>query len=90
MGLDLETIATYGTAQMQLHTRAHVLACPHACANMCPITSDGTLVSLNLLHMRVTQRAAHTRMQLEWIHTLVCTHMILACHLRVVVRALKI
>ena len=66
--MDLETIATYGTAQMQLHTLAHVLAYLHACANMCPITSDGTLVGLNLLHMRVTQRAAHA------CYTKGCTH----------------
>ena len=84
------SVATYGTAQMQLHTRARVVACPHAYANMCPITSHGTLVSLNLLHMRVTQRAVHTRMQIEWIHTFVRTHMILACHLCVVDRALKV
>ena len=31
---------------MQLHTRAHLLASPHTCANLCPVISDGTLARL--------------------------------------------
>ena len=38
----------YGITQMQLHTHACVLASPHAHANMCPVTSDGTLMSLTV------------------------------------------
>ena len=65
----------YGTTQMQLHTRMRVLDCPHACASMCPVMSDGTLASLTyctcVLHEGLH---THTRVALEWIHT----HMILA------------
>ena len=78
----------YGTTQMQLHTHAHVLAYPHTCANMCPVTSDGTLASLTYC-TGITRRAAHTCMLLKWIHTKVCTRMLLACCLRVVDRDLE-
>ena len=40
---------------MQLHTCMCVLTCPHACANMCPVTSDGTLASLTYLHACYTK-----------------------------------
>ena len=39
---------------------ACVLACSHTCANMCPITSDGTLVSLTYC-TRVLHEGLHTR-----------------------------
>ena len=50
----------YSTAQMQFHTRACVLACPHTCANMCPVTSDGTLTSLTYC-THVLHEGLHTR-----------------------------
>ena len=53
-------VATVRTTQMQLHTHAHVLAYPHACANMCPVTSDRTLVSLTYC-TQVLHEGLHTR-----------------------------
>ena len=50
---------------MQLHTHACVLLCQHAYVNMLPITCDRVLMSLNLLHTRVTQGAAHMHVLLE-------------------------
>ena len=44
---------------MQLHTLAYVLACPHTCANMCPITSEGTLTSLTYC-THVLHKGLHT------------------------------
>ena len=48
----------YSTAQMQLHTRSRVLACLHTCANMCPVTRDGTLMSLTI-HVCYTNGCTH-------------------------------
>ena len=50
----------YGTVQMQLHTRVRLLACPHACASFCPVTSNGTLVSLTYC-THVLHEGLHTR-----------------------------
>ena len=50
---------TYGTTQIQLHTRT-CTGLSHACANMCPVTSDGTLVSLTYC-TRVLHEGLHTR-----------------------------
>ena len=48
-----------------IYTYAHALACPHVCANMCPVTSEGILTVPAVLY----EGLAHTQMLLEWIHT---------------------
>ena len=52
---------SYGTAQMQLHTCAHVLVCLHMCVKMLPITCDGVLVSLTYC-THVLHKGLHTCM----------------------------
>ena len=56
------TVCTYSTAQMQLHTCAHVLVCLHACVNMLPVMCYGVLASL----------AYCTRMLHEGLRTHMC------------------
>ena len=53
-------VAMVRTTPMQLHTRAYVLAYSHACANMCPVMSDGTLASLTYC-TQVLHEGLHTR-----------------------------
>ena len=47
---------------MQLHTRACVLVCQHACVNLLPVTCNGVLASLTYC----------THMLLEGLHTRMC------------------
>ena len=54
--------ASYGTAQMQLHTHAHVLVSLHVCVNLLPITCDGVLASLT----------SCTHVLHEGLHTCMC------------------
>ena len=64
---------SYGTAQIQLHTCAHILVCLHMCINMLPITCDGVLVSLITVHMCYTRGCTHACV------TRVDTNLLLAC-----------
>ena len=69
----------YGTTQMQLHTRARVLVCQHACVNLLHVTCVGVLMSFtyctHVLHMGL-----HTHMCYSSGYKLAtCVYMLLAC-----------
>ena len=75
----------YGTAQ-NVTSHTHVYWLVHkGCANVCPVTSDGTLTSLTYYTCILHERAAHMHVVLEWVHT----RMKLVCRLHVVDRALE-
>ena len=73
-------MCTYGTAQMQLHTRTRVLACPHACANMCVVMSNGTHMSLTYRSHLATVHTCYIKGSILTCYTKGCSH---ACVTRV-------
>ena len=65
---------------MQLHTRARVLFCQHACANILPITCDGVLASLTYctcvlhdgLHTRMCYLSGYSRVRVTRMYNCMC------------------